>query len=443
MAFTPRIRTNLIPIVVNNGGGVMYAYDVQALLWSESHRRTRGGGWSGGGEFLQASQTLGHVFCPYSWLRNGVKSYGLAGGVYPLNLSMAPDVNSIVSSFGDIGQQRESARADFTSGWEKTRPGRPEASLAQFLIELRDFPLVPGFQALGKSLGKASAQRVARHRTSFFRDWVSGPVEMIPRKLQMQAGFFKSLGSEFLNIEFGWKPFIRDLTQLYVLSQTIDNRIRQIARDNGRGIRRRAEVSDSQSTSETEETSTLFPFLGCGNGPPNWSTGQSLHTVTTTLSRRSWYSARYRYYIPDVGSGSWIPKARRALMGALVTPSLLWELTPWSWMIDWFTNVGDVISNFSENAVDNLVADYAFCMINTKSTVTAVSTGSWKQIGPSGYPVIPTYIPGGSHNCQSWKRVELKARVRGSPYGLGVKWVDLSDRQLAILAALGISQGMF
>jgi hypothetical protein len=33
----------------------------------------------------------------------------------------------------------------------------------------------------------------------------------------------------------------------------------------------------------------------------------------------------------------------------LVNPALtLWEITPWSWLIDWFTNVGQVISGFTD-----------------------------------------------------------------------------------------------
>lgn len=444
MASLPRIRSNIQPWAVdNNGSKVLYMYDVAALIWSQNHRRLRGGSWDGGGEFLQARQSVDHALNFYDWLRNGNRWKGLAGGVNPLASALPPNVNTIVGNFGTMSQWRESARADFTTGWNKTAPGRPEASLAQFLVELRDFPLVPGFQTLKQSLGRAPRRKIGRYRTSFFKDWVSGPIESIPRKLQIQVGFFRSLGSEYLNWQFGWVPFVSDLEKLYVLSQTIDNRIRQIARDNGRGVRRRAETGFDQTTDYQEQAFPVSSFGGVNNAPPNWaSPASSRWSVTTVTTRRSWYSARYRYYIPDVGSGSWIPKARRILYGAQITPALLWELTPWSWMIDWFLNVGDVISNFSENAVDNLVADYAFSMINTKVTQTAVSTGSWSKVGPISGP-IPSNIAGGNHNLTSVMRKEIKVRVRGTPYGLGVKWGSLTDHQLGILAALGISQGMF
>jgi hypothetical protein len=162
----------------------------------------------------------------------------------------------------------------------------------------------------------------------------------------------------------------------------------------------------------------------------------------STIERKSWYSARYRYYIPGVSSPDWISKAKRSLAGADITPSLLWELTPWSWLTDWFLDVGDVISNFSENAVSNLVADYSYCMVNTILSVSNTSIGGWGGVSQPLPPFI-WQIPAYSHNLETKMEVNVKARVAGSPYGLGVKWPSLSGRQLGILAALGITQARF
>lgn len=448
----PKIHNASFPMHVGaNGAQTLWRYDISALLNSSPHFRLRNGSWSGGGEFFKVSYKTFHETQAYDWWKNGSHAVGVSAGCGNLATALpavgtasssAPNVSSIVSSFGKIDAQRESAKIDFTKGWNMTMPGKPEADLAQFIVELRDFPLIPGSQALRQLLGRSSPS-VRRHKVSFFRNWLSGPVEAIPWKLQMQLGFFRSLGSEYLNHVFGWAPFVRDLQKLYVLSQTIDNRIKQIARDNNRGIRRKAVVRNQVDSSTTTQTSALTPYFGALYSPPNWGlNGKSEWTTTTSVTQRVWFSARYRYYIPDVGSGAWIPRARKALYGGIPTPSLVWELTPWSWLVDWFGNVGDVLANFSQNAVENLVADYAFCMVHTKAKTVSRSHSGWTGLPETG-GTFRTHVPGGELTLTSQYETETKVRVLGTPYGLGVKWNDLSGRQLGVLAALGITKSKF
>lgn len=451
----PKVRDSSFPLLVGKDfASYLWNIDVAALLFSVPHWKLKSGAWSGGSEFYQVSKKATHNTQSFNWVRNDSYWTGCAAGVAglatlnPLSTSPvsdgAPDIPAIIASFGTLDEQREAARADFTAGWSRTRPGNPEASLAQFIAELRDFPSIPGSLIGRKLVKRVGSRSYNKRRSSFYKDWVSGPVESIPLKLQHRIGLFRSLGEEYLNHVFGWAPFVRDLQKLYVLSQTIDNRIKQIARDNGRGIRRKATVSNDQEVSTSVRTNAFGPFYGCIYAPPSWApSGGSTWTTVTKTERKSWFSARYRYYIPDVGSGGWIPKARRALYGGNITPSTVWELTPWSWLTDWFVNVGEVLSNFSENAVENLVADYAFCMIHSRTTTTNSSTGSWSRRYTD--PALGFYnnVPAGSHNLSSTYVTESKVRVLGSPYGLGVKFSDLTPRQLGVLAALGISKSSF
>jgi len=121
-----------------------------------------------------------------------------------------------------------------------------------------------------------------------------------------------------------------------------------------------------------------------------------------------------------------------------VTPEVLWNLIPWSWAIDWFANVGDVMSNMSSNAVNNLVADYAFVMESSQTVRTETVTTSWTGVGsPGGF----YYFPAGSASASvSYETVQTKNRVAASPYGFGVEFGSLSNYQLGVVAALGISR---
>jgi len=248
---------------------------------------------------------------------------------------------------------------------------------------------------------------------------------------------FKNLGSEYLNVVFGWKPFVSDLRKIYYLTQSIDKEIGQLIRNNAKLIRRRANVSDVDSTSQTV-TNYAFPFANVYGAPPGWPVGYSVYKVTTRTQSKQWWSGAYQYYLPqDVSLGSaWDRRARLALFGGLPTPALLWEVLPWSWLTDWFFNVGDVLSNMSANAVTGLTTRWSFIMEHQRTTTTQSCETWWL-----GRFTSNQQWAGGSHTFSSTTKVETKARRGGgNPFGLGVTLGSLSGYQLGILAALGLSR---
>jgi hypothetical protein len=156
------------------------------------------------------------------------------------------------------------------------------------------------------------------------------------------------------------------------------------------------------------------------------------------VKTRVWYSARYRYFIPEehLQSSLWTKAAKAALFGVLPTPELLWEVVPWSWLIDWFTNVGDIASNLSWTPAENLIADYSFVMKHIEEKVV---TTNYTFFPPR---ITPAYnYKGVDHTFTRVEKREVKLRAGDlNPFGLGVTLPSLSGRQLGILAALGISR---
>jgi hypothetical protein len=115
------------------------------------------------------------------------------------------------------------------------------------------------------------------------------------------------------------------------------------------------------------------------------------------------------------------------LFGISLTPEVLWNLAPWSWAVDWFSNTGDVISNLSDWASDGLVLQYGYMMEHTVSSYT--------------YSMSPTGIYRGVPAPPVSFVTETKIRRRASPFGFGINLSALSARQNAILVALGLSRG--
>lgn len=277
------------------------------------------------------------------------------------------------------------------TGWARARPGNPMANTAVFTGELRNLPSLPGRQ-------------LARLKR------------------------FQALGSEYLNYQFGWKPFVSDLQKMYETYRKLDQRLAQIRRDNGRGIRRRVTLDDTTTTDVRTTTGgwDLFPV------PPGGYGFQMTTTSTYTVSKKTWFAGRFRYYIPDIGTSQWTRRATRALYGANVTPDVLYELLPWSWLADYFTNVGDIVTNLSPNAVGNPTADYAYIM-ETTSELHTWTTSGW----------VITKRGTVNFNITSHNEVTTKTRGVATPYGFGIKWDGLNNHQLGILAALGISRSRF
>jgi hypothetical protein len=277
-----------------------------------------------------------------------------------------------------------------TSAIARVLPTNPNASLATAIGELRQdgLPRLPG---------------------SSLKDSTSNA---------------RKAGGEYLNVEFGWLPLVSDLQDFARSVRNSRQLIDQYVRDSDRKIRRRYTPEGVESTSVFTGTGRFF--------------GQNIIGTGTTVSRkddtRLWFSGAFKYHVP-IDDGFYNRLLRfealaNHLFGTRITPELVWNLAPWSWAVDWFTNAGDVIHNISLLGVDGLVMQYGYAMRH--HSVSELISG--------GFSFVES---GKTHSgwCQRLVATEYKQRVRANPYGFGIDDVSLSNAQLAILAALGLSRG--
>jgi len=255
------------------------------------------------------------------------------------------------------------------------------------------------------------------------------------------------LGSEYLNIEFGWKPFVQYLQKAYKLQQSINSKLAQLIRDNNKPVRRKVTLKRELTNEEVDNTiATLqgypYPFYGeVFDDSIDPTTSSFKCAKTRQTSEEIWAIGRSRYYIPDVTDDQWSTKAKLALFGLNPTPSLLWQVMPWSWLIDWFSNVGDVIANLSSNGIADLTYDYAYLMRHRKKVTRWDAPLPGSRIDPFGN-MNRTDWPG-SRSLSTIVTEEHKERIAATPFGFGLQLSDLSVRQAAILAALGLSRSNF
>jgi hypothetical protein len=159
---------------------------------------------------------------------------------------------------------------------------------------------------------------------------------------------------------------------------------------------------------------------------------QSTVRVVEETTKRRWFSGSFTYYLPsEYDSRSKIGKIALLAdrLGLKPTPDTVWELSPWSWAIDWFSNTGDVISNVSDFANQGLVMHYGYIMEHSIRSRTYFQERSGYKINRSPVPAGPLTLV-----------TETKVRRQANPFGFGVSWEGLSTFQASILAALGISR---
>lgn len=155
-----------------------------------------------------------------------------------------------------------------------------------------------------------------------------------------------------------------------------------------------------------------------------------------TTTRRSWFSGAFTYALPKGWhSAGGLGRLRREADRLGLDPDLdtIWNAAPWTWAVDWVTNVGDLITNVNDIAKYGLVVQYGYVMTHTKVTRTYTSTDWYTRMGPVGssrnVPAPPVTLV-----------TEEKVRTPATPFGFGVDTSSLDAMQYSILAALGLSR---
>lgn len=243
----------------------------------------------------------------------------------------------------------------------------------------------------------------------------------------------KTASGEYLNFEFGVQPAINDIGKIINAVIRADTVLRQYERDAGRLVRRRYEFPTTRERIETvlgEDVQADMPGVSSDMQDRSKTRGRLVRVYEKT--QRRWFSGAFTYHLPT-GYDSRSAMARYALMadkvfGASLTPETIWNLAPWSWAVDWFSNTGDVISNLTSFANDGLVLHHGYVMEHTITKHTYVFSGRTGIKGVDAEPAPLSFV------------VETKIRRRANPFGFGLTWSGLSPRQLAIAAALGLSR---
>jgi len=313
--------------------------------------------------------------------------------------------------------------------------------------------LLPSYNGLDKYVSPPRAN-VGFYGTKAIKDTIptnpvaglnqfAGEIDQIPRfgietfaQIQSKAQFFRGIGSDWLNVKFGWVSFISDINKLMNAVLQSSKIIDQYYRDSARPVHRRRYYRLKPVTEIYDFPNVQYPlhYISTGDGYSSvyeGNDGSGTISVADTVFEQYWFSGSYTYLA--FNSQDALNKIQEYenlanhIVGTRMTPDVLWELAPWSWLIDWFVNIGDVTANAVRLQEDSLVLRYGYLMHQSMFQRTMSLTGvKFKFFNPGAI-------------SQSWTQT-LKERVRATPYGFALDPNSFSDQQWAILAALGMSK---
>lgn len=302
-------------------------------------------------------------------------------------------------------------------------------------VNFLDFPVPTSSVATYayQTWGKMAPTSVVFDMAQFIGELREGLPSIVPSLLKGKVSFFKDLGSDYLNIEFGWKPFINDLQNA---AKALLSAQQAISGPYG-PVHRYHKVDDPQNVTVTTPSDTYgAPLTFIPNGwadaeimrairHPNVSSTDIAvgwnQTKTTTVDRKSWFEANF-FLLPKIGydPNNFLSRLD-SLVNTRITPATLWELAPWSWLVDWGLRIGQALQTAERLADDRVHAQYAYGMSTTTKTV-AIQSGSRPYLS-------------------SAMRYTRKERVRANPYGFMVGGMTgLTTWQQSIILALGLTK---
>ena len=308
-----------------------------------------------------------------------------------------------------------------TRAVERCKPTRTANQLLTALVELKrdGIPEISGSQFVDLWRDFRKSRKIGLPRSA-------------KQMLEEFHSFIKTGGSEHLNLVFGWFPLLSDTQKLLETYSKIPKIWAQYERDAGRLVRR-------SYSFPTEQSTTTQKFSPYGNpvmintyvGPQEGALG----TFNKKVDR--WFNGAFRYYLPDRKDGSPMAELFRfaeyanKCYGLAPTPDNIWNVIPWTWALDWFSNIGSVVGNLSDTLVNGLVMPYGY-MCEQITYCLDASLGLTYSTNPFGASASTS-----SRVCHN---VTIKQRVEASPYGFGIGWDNFSPSQLAILASIGINR---
>jgi len=386
-------------------------YSLPDAVWDKYSTGRPGPPYKGGDRFW--SHKSGVSFNPASG-----KALYPANGYYQGDILITPAVPLVPV---EVISDDSAAQSEGAHAWDRARQNltAPEFSWTQDLFEIKE--TLDLFRNVLKDSGRVWRQRD------------------IPGSLRRELGgktYLTDVADHNLGFQFGVLPLVSDVMKYIQAMLHSQEKAQQIMDGNGRTQKVQGRLHNIANS----VTQALDPGIAMGLIWPALHpfaiSGELKAQVTASVLNASWYSGNFTYYLPDSGTiaKGWGPKyaaRKRDLQRWLyndvhLSPKDIYDLIPWSWLLDYFSEAGHVFGALSHGAEESMYADNFFVMNHSEVTSLTEATFALEQTDGSASPI--------SVSCLEY--ASTKARAPASPFGFGINPESLTDYQVSIMLSL-------
>jgi hypothetical protein len=230
------------------------------------------------------------------------------------------------------------------------------------------------------------------------------------------------VGSAYLTTSFGIQPVGSAIARLIDSRRVIRDRVKEIRRLVAYGIRRTVQLDLSSAEDN--------PYWYIDTAHSTAGGTFQVRTLAEVRSHVRWgiYPGAFQgHETPDQVDAQIESWARQSVRGETIDLSTFWQITPWTWLLDWFLGIGDYLKS-QRNIVPALL----------KEVVVMRHRKTWAT-----YPGI-TYEPGGGAKTMHIQPIrmvrESKSRRFSFPSPLTAHLPLIGAREGSVLASLAATR---
>lgn len=298
----------------------------------------------------------------------------------------------------------------------KVLPERRHNNVYRSVVELKDLPrgilqlqkTITDFRALTAHLDKSALQYVTDLRATA-----------------------KNVPKEWLSFNFGWKQIYRDAVELLLSPERITRDINRLIERNGKPTTHRLR----QRYAVDSVTTPSFSY-------PTYSGEQNVTLASNRVRQielRMMVNATFDFpplAVPQLRDDLWKRK-----LGLRPSFTDLYNLIPWTWLVDWFTGLGQYIEAIDSINTDRSTFNYGFLTGTLTSVLTTVRTSRTRSTTTITFQPNPGTVYESFTGYVHSSVLESKLTIRkdiSSAYGAKALLVGntLTPYQTSILGAL-------
>jgi hypothetical protein len=170
------------------------------------------------------------------------------------------------------------------------------------------------------------------------------------RRYSRLRNVIRGIAGANLNYQFGWKLFIQDCKRIYSNLTAFDKAFHDFKSRIGKVQRRRFRKKFDTETDRVYATTS--------SSVDKWTDVSWDAEFVATM--------RYTYSVPLIDSKYAEYRALMDALGLRLSPSVIWEAIPYSFVVDWFINVGDFLSQFDTDYLESEMTILDFCYSITR-----------------------------------------------------------------------------